>query len=64
MIVETKLVDRVLDKIKDEDDRKIELMASGNLSDFSSYNKAAGYRKALADCKILLTETLDEIMKE
>ena len=58
------LVERALEKIEIEDRRKIDLMEGGNLTDFGSYHKAAGYRKALADCKTLLTETLDEIMKE
>lgn len=64
MIIETKLVERMLDKIKAEDDRAIEIMSGGNLTDFGAYQRSAGYRKAMADCKILLTETLDELMKE
>lgn len=64
MILETKLVDRVLEKLKAEDDRAIEMMSGGNLTDWGQYQRSAGYRKAIADCKILLTETLEELMKE
>lgn len=64
MIVETKLVERVIEKLKAEDERAIEMMSGGNLTDFGAYQRSAGYRKALADCKILLSETLEEIMKE
>lgn len=64
MILETKLVERVLAKLDAEDARAIEIMSSGNLTDFGEYKRSAGYRKALADCKILLTETLEELMKE
>lgn len=64
MILETKLVDRVLEKLKAEDDRAIEMMSAGNLPDFAAYERQAGRRTALADCKTLLTETLDELMKE
>lgn len=64
MILETKLVERVLEKIDSVDKRAIERMSDGNLSDFGAYQRAAGYRRALADCKTLLTETLDELMKE
>lgn len=64
MILESKLVDRVLDKIKAEDDRAVEMMASGLLVDFGAYQRSAGYRKALADCVILLKETWEDIQKE
>lgn len=64
MILETKLVDRVLEKLKAEDDRAVEIMSGGNLTDWGQYQRSAGYRKALADCKTLITETLDELMKE
>lgn len=64
MILETKLVDRVLEKLKAEDDRAVEIMSSGNLTDWGQYQRSAGYRKALADVKTLITETYDELMKE
>lgn len=64
MIVETKLVERVIEKIDAEDKRAVEIMSGGNLADFGAYQRSAGYRKALADCKTLLSETLEEIMKE
>lgn len=64
MMVETKLVERVIEKLDAEDKRYIEIMSSGNLTDFGEYKRSAGYRKALADCKILLTETLEDILKE
>ena len=64
MILENKLVDRVLEKLKAEDDRAVDIMASGNLTDFGEYMRSAGYRKALADCQILLKETWDDLQKE
>jgi hypothetical protein len=64
MILENKLIERVIEKLKAEDDRAIEMMSSGNIVDFAAYRYSAGYRKALADCKILLNETLEDLMKE
>jgi len=64
VILESKLVERVNEKIDAEDARAIEIMSGGNLTDWGQYQRSAGYRKALADCKTLLTETLDELMKE
>jgi hypothetical protein len=64
MIVETKLVERVLKKLDVEDDRAKEAMSDGMLLTFADYARMAGRRKALADCKILLTETLEDILKE
>jgi hypothetical protein len=64
MIVETKLVERVLEKLDAEDKRAIEIMSGGNLTDWGQYQRSAGYRKALADCKTLLNETLEDILKE
>lgn len=64
MILETKLVERVLEKIDAEDARAVEIMSGGMLTDWGQYQRSAGYRKALADAKTLITETLDEIMKE
>lgn len=64
MILENKLVERTLEKIDAEDARAVEMMAGGNIVDFPAYRYSAGYRKALADCKILLNETLEDLMKE
>lgn len=64
MILETKLVERVIEKLDAEDARAVEIMSSGNLTDFGDYKQSAGRRKALADCKILLSETLEELQKE
>ena len=64
MILETELVKRVIEKIDAEDARAVEIMSGGNLTDWGQYQRSAGYRKALADCKTLLNETLEELMKE
>lgn len=64
MILETKLVERVIEKLDAEDARAVEMMSSGNLTDFGEYKRSAGYRKAIADCKTLLSETLEELLKE
>lgn len=64
MIPDSKLATALLEKIEAEDARAIEIMTSGNLTDWGQYQRSAGYRKALADCKILINETHEEIMKE
>jgi hypothetical protein len=64
VILENKLVERVLEKIDTEDARAVEIMSGGNLTDWGQYQRSAGYRKALADCKVLLNETLEDLMKE
>lgn len=64
MIPDSKLAIALLAKIKEQDDRSIEIMSSGNLTDFGAYKYSAGYRKALADCVILINETHEEVMKE
>lgn len=64
MILETELVKRTLDKIKDVDERATETMAAGMLQNFGEYRFSAGYRKGLADAKLLLEETHEEILKE
>lgn len=63
MILESKLVTALTEKIDALDVRAVELMSSGNLRDYGEYKYSAGYRKAFADCKILLTETYEELMK-
>lgn len=64
MILESKLVTALTEKIDAVDARSVEIMSSGNLTDFGEYKYSAGYRKALADCKTLLNETYDDLMKE
>lgn len=64
MISETKLAERVISKIDEEDAKAVDTMSSGLLRDFAEYQHAAGYRKALRDAKTLINETLEEIMKE
>ena len=64
MILENKLVERVIEKIDAEDALAVEIMSGGNLTDWGQYQRSAGYRKALADCKVLLNETLEDLMKE
>lgn len=64
MILESKLVTKLTERLDEEDARAVEMMAGGNIVDFPAYRYSAGYRKALADCKILLTETFEELMKE
>lgn len=64
MILESKLVTVLTEKIDKEDARAVEIMSGGNLTDWGQYQRSAGYRKALADCKTLLTETYEELMKE
>lgn len=61
---ESELAKRVKKKLDDEDDRARDLMAGGMLQDFSEYRHAGGYRRALADAKRLLNETIEEMMKE
>lgn len=64
MILESKLVAALTEKIDHEDAKAVEIMSGGNLTDWGQYQRSAGYRKALADCKQLLTETFEDLMKE
>lgn len=64
MILESKLVTALTEKLDAEDARAVEIMSGGNLTDWGQYQRSAGYRKAIADCKTLLTETYEELMKE
>ena len=64
MIIEAKLVEQTIKKIDDLDERAKNTMADGMLQNFGEYRFSSGYRKALADCKILLNETLEDILKE
>lgn len=64
MAFEQQLVERLIAKIDAEDARAVEIMSGGMLTDWGQYQRSAGYRKALADCKTLVNETFDELMKE
>lgn len=64
MLIESKLVAALTEKIDAEDERAVQMMASGNLVDWGGYQRSAGYRKALADMKTLLNETYEDLMKE
>lgn len=64
MIIESKLVERLTEKLDHEDKKAVEIMSGGNLTDWGQYQRSAGYRKALADCRQLLTETYEDLMKE
>jgi hypothetical protein len=62
--LDSKLVERFLTRIDEEDAKSIETMASGMLQSFDEYRFAAGYRKALRDAKTLINETFEDLMKE
>ena len=64
MIIEKRLIDMVTAKIDAEDDRAKEMMAGGMLLSFDEYRHASGYRKALADCKTILQQTYEDLLKE
>lgn len=64
MILDTKLAERLNTKIDAEDERAVQTMASGMLMNYGEYKYSAGYRKALADCKLLIEQTSEELMKE
>ena len=64
MIIEKRLIDMVTAKIDAEDERAKEMMAGGMLLSFDEYRYSAGYRKAFADCKTLLQQTYEDLLKE
>jgi len=64
MIIESKLVERLTEKLDAQDERAKDALVDGNLSDFPSVKEWHGYRRAIAACKILLTETYEDLMKE
>lgn len=63
-MLETKLHDRLREKLAAEDERAKEKLVSGNLTDIGDVREAYGRRKALADAQLLLDETFEDIMKE
>jgi hypothetical protein len=63
-IIDTKLAERVKAKLDDLDEKTIEAITSGNLTDWGQYQRKVGYRKAIADAKTLIVETLEDILKE
>ncbi len=63
-LIDSRLAERVKEKLDAEDKRAVEIMSGGMLTDWGQYKSSAGYRKAIADAKTLIDETLDEIMKE
>lgn len=63
-VLDSELVRRVKEKLDAEDQRAIEIMSGGMLTDWGQYQRSAGYRKALADAKQLIDETWEEIQKE
>lgn len=64
MTLESKLVELMTEKLDKEDGRAVEIMSGGNLTDWGQYQRSAGYRKAIADCKTLLNETFEELIKD
>lgn len=63
-VFESKLAKAVIEKLDEQDKRYSEVMASGSLADWSEYQRCAGYRRLLADTKILINETVEDILKE
>jgi hypothetical protein len=64
IITDSKLAERVNAKLDEMDEKTIEAITSGNLTDWGQYQRKVGYRKALADVKTVLTEALEDILKE
>lgn len=64
VVFESRLAKLTVEKIDKEDERARDLMADGMLQNFGEYRHASGYRRALADAKKLLNETLEELLKE
>ncbi len=63
-ILDSKLVERVKERLDAEDAKAIELLTGGNLRDWAETKYSYGYRRALADAKTILNEAYEEIMKE
>ncbi len=63
-VIETKIAERLKEKIKETDERARDTMAAGLLANFGEYRFSGGYRKGLADALVLLDEATDEIMRE
>jgi hypothetical protein len=63
-VIDLKLAQRVKAKLKEQDDKIIEMISSGNIPDWGQYQRKLGYRKALSDCELLINETLEDILKE
>jgi hypothetical protein len=61
---DVKLADRVAAKLDEMDHKTIEAISSGNIPDWGQYQRKVGYRKALADVRTVLFETLEDILKE
>lgn len=64
MILESKLVDRLKTQLDEEDRRAADSMAAGMIADWGQYQSLVGRRRAIADCKMLLEQTFEDLMKE
>lgn len=64
MNIESKLVTALTSKLDEQDEHAKRMLTEGNLPDFATVKEWHGRRKALADCKALLTETFEDLMKE
>lgn len=62
--VSLKVVERTVERLNEEDAKAAELMSNGLLRDMREYGHAAGYRKGLRDAQTILTESLEDVMKE
>ncbi len=59
-----KFAELALSKIEAEHEKAGELLTSGTLHNMEEVQHAYGYRKALRDAKVLINESLEDIMKE
>ncbi|MCA6108111.1 hypothetical protein [Bradyrhizobium cenepequi] len=63
-VLDTKLAASVKAKVDALDDKTVEGMAAGNLTDWGQYQRRVGYRRAIADVRTILAECLEDVMKE
>lgn len=62
--VSLKVIDLATKRLDEEYERAGETLTSGTLRNYEEVSFAYGYRKALRDAKTLLTESLEDVMKE
>lgn len=62
--VSLKVVELASKRIDEEYEKAGETLTSGSLRNFEEVSFSYGYRKALRDAKTLLTESLEDVMKE
>ena len=63
-MIDSNLAERVTKRLDEIDQKLADQMASGTVQDFAQYRYLAGKRRLIADAKLIIKDTLEQIIKE